>query len=318
MKLHYLANVQKLLEAYDFQDKYKVMLDLEKTLTEMEVDGQIDHETLLNSLGTPADFVEEIVNKYDLSLIANQANNSKMNQFSGQSVNPDVVANPSSYDGSNNYEHAQSANSYSNDYANRDGNREYLGNRQKSSDYERNSQSEASQQTSQKQQSATKQGESIAVKGAKAPFKVFFTIITIIFFILAFFIFAAAVVASVILLVWIDVQTAISLVLGVLFMLLAIIVSINLIKNIIYAIIERRLKMFKLISMFIFILLFAFLSKIMLSSTLETVNMHITSNLGTIQNLFYNRGIDVSNINWQDMSIGEYTKLFGDMIKSAL
>lgn len=322
MKLHYLASVQKLLENYDFQDKYKVMLDLEETLSNIEDDGHIDHETLLNTVGTPAQFVENIINKYNLSVVSNapsasQASggdtnvqqhtasetmsSSASNQVPNQACEQQRQYEDQRYDERQAQSHDQDRNNYNYDRHQRD-DRSYNSNNNNTKEQEKNTKQ--------------KDSEGIATKTAKAPFKIFFSIITWIFFLLSLLVLSIGIVVSLIVLVLIDMQTSITLILGVLFFLIAILLVINFIKNIVFSIIERKANIAKLVTMFIFILVFAFLSKTMITSAINTVNLYISNNLYTVKMLFSSRSIDVSNIDWQHMDLGQYGRLIGNSIKS--
>lgn len=311
MKLFYLAQVQKLLEDYDFQDKYKVMLELEETLSGLESNGKIDQDQLLEELGTPAQFAAEIIDKYNLSIhipnLDNVGNGKSVVNQPNSNVNQSLTKD--------NQSTASQSTANDDDFnlhpdSNLETNNQFKQSTTESKDEDDNHQVETKSKK-QKKQNAVQ-------KTAKAPFKIVFTIITIIFFLLAFLVMSATIVLAAGLLFFIDIQTAITLFLGVLFLLLTIILSINLIKTIIYCIIEQRMKTVRIILMIIFIIVFAFLSKFMLSSTMETIDMHITNNLSAFQNMFYDRNIDISNIDWQNMDLGEYARLFGDIIKSVL
>lgn len=302
MKLQYLASVQALLDNYEFQDKYKVMLDLEETLTNMEQNGMLDQTTVLTSLGTPAQFVEEIVSKYNLSIANNGHSNINRNSESlnqsytnhqdnnyaqpapkanagHSSYNQDVVSNASSYQQSKPKHNYQAANGSSDN---------------------------------QKQP----HNDGLAVQAAKAPVKVAFTVINVIFFVVSFLIFAITIVGAMIMLVLIDVQTSLTLVLGVVFLLICVYLLIRFVKSIIYSIIENRYNVLKLSLMLIFIILFGFLANIMLSSAIDAVNLYITNNLNSVQAALTSRSIDLNNIDLQNMDLSQYIELIGEGVKA--
>lgn len=315
MKLHYLANVQRLLENYDFQDKYKVMLDLEKTLSKMEHDGHIDQLTLLNTLGTPAQFVEDIVEKYNLSLISNVASSIPSN-----GLNTNIQQNPSSEPLIPNVNNQISQHQQQDNEAQRYEERQAQSHIQDRNPYNDNCQPQDKRFYNNKEPEKKREqnnGESIAAKTVKAPFKIFFLIITWIFFLLALFILTIGVIVSVIVLVLVDIQTALTLILGVLFFLITILLSINFIKNSVFSIIERKVNISKLSITLIFIIVFAILSKIMLLSVVDTVNLYIIDNLSDVMLMFSSHSIDTSNIDWEHMDLGQYLKLIGNSIKAA-
>lgn len=61
MKLQYLVQVEKLLEDYDYPDKYKIMLELEESLSRLEINGEINTNLLVTEFGTPSEYVSKII-----------------------------------------------------------------------------------------------------------------------------------------------------------------------------------------------------------------------------------------------------------------
>lgn len=317
MKLQYLAQVQTLLEEYDFQDKYKVLLELEESISRLEVGGKVDHNLLMSELGTPAQFVNGLIGTYDLSkitdpnLIDSAIDNTAdlldaTKELNSANVQARMHANTSLDNDEQNtidiepLEDMTKTKNSSNQKSTDDNDEDHVDYARDDHDSNSKSKSKSSSKSDSK----------------KLPVKIIFGIIMAIFYFIAFLGLAFTIVLSIGLLVFIDVQTAISLFLGILFLLLTIGLSLSFIKTAIYSIIDLEMKTFKLGIRFIFIIVFAFLSKIMLSSSLETVGLYVTQNLSTIQNLFAGYNVDVTNIDWQNLDFGEYVKLFGNMIKS--
>lgn len=317
MKLQYLAQVQTLLEEYDFQDKYKVLLELEESISRLEVGGKVDHNLLMSELGTPAQFVNGLIGTYDLSKITDPSlidsaidNTADLldatKELNSANVQARMHANTSLDNDEQNtidiepLEDMTKTKNSSNQKSTDDNDEDHVDYARDDHDSNSKSKSKSSSKSDSK----------------KLPVKIIFGIIMAIFYFIAFLGLAFTIVLSIGLLVFIDVQTAISLFLGILFLLLTIGLSLSFIKTAIYSIIDLEMKTFKLGIRFIFIIVFAFLSKIMLSSSLETVGLYVTQNLSTIQNLFAGYNIDVTNIDWQNLDFGEYVKLFGNMIKS--
>lgn len=317
MKLQYLTQVQKLLEDYDFQDKYKIMLELEESISKLEVGGKIDQNLLFSELGTPAEFVHGVIGTYDLSKINDPSlkdlattntddlmNTTQKITESSQSKNEDTIEIEPLDDSSNNpiTDNTDSNNNTIN---------------QTDDKVQASNDSKNDSDQVQENKEVNKQTKSSSAKAKqKKPVKIIFGLIMAIFYFIGFIGLAFTIVASIGLLIFIDVQTALGLFLGILFLLLTIGLSISFIKNLIYSLIDREVKVFTLGIRFIFIIVFALLSKIMLSSSLETVGLYVSNNLYTIQNIFMGYNVDTSNINWDNLNFGEYVKLFGDIVKS--
>ncbi len=326
MKLQYLTQVQTLLDEYDFQDKYKVMLELEEYLSKLEAMGSLSREQVLNTLGTPADFVADVIGTYDLSklspeqiaaattvnsdtedLLAVNEKETEQSAEDGEEFEDTLDINPAN----------DTAETVDND--NHDNDRDE--NESTTNDSKQNQattndseQNQATNTASDKTTTKAKKNRGAGYKGVK----LFFGILTAIFFFLAFLGLAFSLVVAIGLFFIIDMQTALSLFVGVLLMIIAIGLSISLIKNILLSIISRELKTVRIILSFLFIVLFAFLSKIMLNSTLDTISLYVTTNLGTVQNAFYSYNIDISNIDWNNLDLGESMKLVFDIVKSVL
>lgn len=298
MKLQYLAQVQKLLEEYDFQDKYKIMLELEDEISRLERNGIEDGEALLAELGSPADFVSTIVGTFDLTKIQNHhQKNDKIDDIeellSITKTDLDQQICKADLDNTININQLKTTNQSKN-------------NQIQPTDTQ-------AEHASEQKMDIKKQNEQ-----KKKPVKILFSIILTLLFIFSFFTVAITLVIAIGLFFVIGIQPALSLFLGILFLLLTIVLIINLIKNIIYNLITHETKLFKLIISFIFILVFAYLSKIMISSSLGTIGLYITDNLNLIQPVLLSYNVDISNINWQSLSFGEYVKLFFNIIKSLM
>ncbi len=304
MKLQYLAQVNKLLEDYDFQDKYKVLLELEEQISNLELNGQVNANLLISEFGTPAEYVRELIGTYDLTKDVNttskntsitdtdeliSATQTELTHGKLEDSNEDELEINSIEQNTENSSKSNSTNNSSttDNTQNNDG---------------------AAQATQSKSEN----------KAAKLPVKVIFIIITILFYLFGFIVLATTIVAALGLLMFIDAQTAISLFLGILAMLISIALSISFIKNLIYSIIDKNMKTVRLIITFILIIVFAFVSKIMLSSTMETVSIFATTHMDAVQNLFYQYNVDTSNVDWSNLSLGEVTTLFGDVIRAVL
>lgn len=306
MKLLYLANVQKLLEDYDFQDKYKVMLDLEETLSLIEFDGHIDQSTLLEIVGTPVQFVTGVIKKYNLTPTGGSAMNSSAStsttntQLQGASNPTPMSTNqiPRQESPLN----AKSSMDTTQNLSNSNTNLQIDGNGAKSK-----------KQKVKKDKNKNKDRDN---KTFKAPFKIIFSIITWLLSIIAAFVFSFAIIISVVFLVLVDTQTALIFLFGVLFFLIAILLALNFIKNIIYSIIDRKVKVVKLLMMLIVTIILIVLSTMMLRFAITTVNDYVAANLYTVQTMFTNRDVDISNIDWENMNIGGYVKLIGNGIKA--
>lgn len=323
MKLQYLAAVQKLLDNYDFQDKYKIMLELEETLTNLELDGNLDQTTVLRMLGTPGQFVEDVVTKYNLSVVTNATSSKPRPEVpSTPSARPSVtepatftsaqqVARDNQSQKSQDYQQTQNDN-YQYAQSNQQNN-----NQQNNTQQNNNQQSyNSNDQNNNKQKKNKSNNDGVLTKTAKAPFKVIFSVLLVVFFFLAFIIFSLTIVISIILFVTIDIQTALSLLLGILALLIAIYLLIKLLKNLIDSTIERRFSFFKLFTMILFIVIFGILGSFMLSSAIDTVNMYITSNLNAVQAALTERSVDISNIDWENMNFNEYVELISESFKS--
>lgn len=312
MKLQYLTQVQKLLEDYDFQDKYKIMLELEESISKLEVGGKIDQSLLFSELGTPAQFVHDVIGTYDLLKINDPSlkdlATTNMDDLMNATQN---ITKSSQAENSDTIEIEPLDNNPNNATSNNDENSQKKVKKQLSN--ESNNKSEQAYE----HQKASKQTSSSSKKSKqKKPVKIIFGLLMAIFYLIGFIGLAFTIVLAIGLLIFIDIQTALGLFLGILFLLLTIGLSISFVKNLIYSIIDREVKVFTLGIRIIFIIVFALLSKIMLSSSLETVGLYITNNLYTIQNIFIGYNVDISNINWDNLDFGEYVKLFGDIVKS--
>lgn len=301
MKLQYLAQVTKLLEEYDFQDKYKILLELEEELTALEQSGELTREILFREYGTPAQFVSGLIGTFDLSKTSEL--NSAQHSISDTADLLNVTSTGLEQ------EPTKQSNAHHDDD---------IIDIEPLTNGSQSKQSVASNNEQNKSKSTKSKPDPEVTRKRKRPFKIIFGIILTLCFFIAFLVLVFTIIISVGLLVYIDVQTAISLFLGILFLLLTILFSINFLKRLIYCIIEQELKIFRLLITLFFIFVFAFLSKIMISSTMETVNMYLTENIYYIQSIFASYNVDTSNINWQNMNISEYTKLAVDTVKSVL
>lgn len=72
MKLQYLVQVEKLLEDYDYPDKYKTMLELEESLSRLEINGEINTNLLVTEFGTPAEYVSKIIKSKETQTNSNE------------------------------------------------------------------------------------------------------------------------------------------------------------------------------------------------------------------------------------------------------
>ncbi len=325
MKLQYLTQVQTLLNEYDFQDKYKVMLELEEYLSKLEEQGTLSREQLLTTLGTPADFVADVVGTYDLSKLSAE----EMKASATTSLDTDELLEESQVADTEqkaeddtldiNPVTEQDNNNENDDDINSDNSSTTDTQNQESKNIDENKVSESSNNAQSDNDSKKKKSKANKKSsGSSKAIKLIFGILTAIFFFIAFLGLAFTLVVSIGLFFVIDMQTAISLFVGILLLLIAIGLSIGLVKNILLSIAHRELKTVKIILSLLFIILFAFISKIMLTSTMETISMYVTNNLYAVQNVFYNYNIDVSNIDWANLDLGESMKLMFDVIKSVL
>ncbi|WOO88843.1 hypothetical protein R2F61_08170 [Mollicutes bacterium LVI A0078] len=302
MKLQYLAQVNKLLEDYDFQDKYKVLLELEEQISNLELNGQVNAQLLISEFGTPAEYVRELIGTYDLT-----------KDITATSQNTSITDTDELMSATQtNLEHAQIDSTNKADDLEINSVDKNITDSSKSNDTSQNNTDTPAQSNDQSYKAKSEN------KAAKMPVKIIFVIITILFYLFGFIILAVTIVAALGLLMFIDAQTAISLFLAILFMLISIALGISFIKNLIYSIIDKNMKTVRLIITFILIIVFAFISKIMLSSTLETVSIFATTHMDAVQNLFYQYNVDTSNVDWSNLSLGEVTTLFGDVIRAVL
>lgn len=302
MKLQYLAQVNKLLEDYDFQDKYKVLLELEEQISNLELNGQVNAQLLISEFGTPSEYVRELIGTYDLT------KDVKATSQNTSITDTDELMSATQ----TNLEHGQIDSKNEDDELEINSVDQNNTNSSKSNDTSQNNTDIPAQRNDHSNKAKSEN------KTAKMTVKIIFVIITILFYLLGFIILAVAIVAALGLLMFIDAQTAISLFLGILFMLISIALSISFIKNLLYSIIDRNMKTVRLIIIFILIIVFAFISKIMLSSTLETVSIFATNHMDAVQNLFYQYNVDTSNVDWSNLSLGDVTSLFGDVIRAVL
>lgn len=314
MKLQYLTQVQTLLDEYDFQDKYKVMLELEEYLSKLEEQGTLSRDQLLTTLGTPADFVADVIGTYDLSKLSPE----QLEAAKDINLNTEDLLETSDQATTDN---EQLEDTLDINPAVEESNNTKLSNQNETDTQNTTSSNEAESIQNQDRANSVDEKSSKAKKKSGPGYKgikLFFGIITAIFFFLAFLGLAFTLVVAIGLFFIIDMQTALSLFIGILLLLITIGLSINLVKNILLSIVSRELKTVRIILSFLFIILFAFVSKIMLNSTLDTISLYVTNNLGTVQDVFYGYNIDVSNIDWYNLDLGESMKLVFDIVKSVL
>lgn len=299
MKLQYLAQVQKLLNDYDFQDKYKALLELEAQITAMEQDGQVSREQLLIELGSPAEYVSNLIGTYDLSRI------SDFDQSNKAAANTDDLLTATSTG-------LETIN-------------DYIKNAQiKFEPVEDNNLNKSAKNTTDfksepQVKSPAKNDSNNGKKSQKRnPFKFLYTIILTLFLVLAFFGLLIAAIIAIGVFIFIDVQTAVSLILGVLLLLITVGLFLKLLKQILEKITTKEMKTIQIIITLILMIVFASLSKIMISSTLETVNLYFTNNLYTIQNILARYQVDYSNIDWANLDLSEFFKLLKDIFRAVL
>ncbi len=315
MKLQYLIQVQTLLDEYDFQDKYKVMLELEEYLSKLEEQGTLTRDQLLTTLGTPANFVADVIGTYDLSKLSPE----QLEAAKDINMNTEDLLETSAQTTANNapLEDTLDINPTVEEFSNSEFSNQNETNTQDTTTSTNSIESNQNQNRTDltaEQNSKVKKKSGSGYKGIK----LFFGIVTAIFFFLAFLGLAFTLVIAIGLFFIIDMQTALSLFIGILLLLITIGLSINLVKNILLSIVSRELKTLRIVLSFLFIILFAFVSKIMLNSTLDTISLYVTNNLGTVQDVFYGYNIDISNIDWYNLDLGESMKLVFDIVKSVL
>lgn len=294
MKLKYLAMVQAILEDYDFQDKYKVMLDLEEDLTKLESSGNIDKDEVYSILGTPIEFTNKIITKYDLKK-AKQIDETFKSTYNTDEL---LTATQTSLE----EEMSSTVDTETIDIA----------------PIHNNTSTEHLKTESEHERKLKEIDEANKNIHKKMPVKVIFGIIFFIYCIVAFLALCAAIISAVGILLIVDVQTAISFFLGIFFLLGSVWISINLLKNILYDMIDGKFNFIKFLLKLIFIVILGLLSHVLLTSAFNSIQIYIDTNQTGIVNILSSFGIDSSLVNWQDFDLSEATKLIQPTIRSFL
>lgn len=293
MKLKYLAMVQAILEDYDFQDKYKVMLDLEQDLTKLESSGNIDKEEVYSILGTPIEFTNKIISKYKLEKA------DKIDETFKSTTDTDELLKATQV---NLDDVSSTVNTETIDIA----------------PIHNNSSTEHLKTESKHEQKIKEIDEANKNIHKKMPIKIIFGIIFFIYCVVAFLTLCLSIVSSVGIMLIIDVQTAISFFLGIFFLLGSIWITINLFKNILYDLIDGKFNFVKFTLKIIFIIILGLLSHVLLTSAFNSIQLFIDANINGIVNVLSSFNIDSSAINWQSFDLAEATKLIEPTIKGIL
>lgn len=294
MKLKYLSMVQAILEDYDFQDKYKVMLDLEQDLTKLESSGNIDKEEVYSILGTPIEFTNKIITKYDLRKAKHIDDAFKPTSNTDELLTATQTSLEEKMSNSVNTQTIDIAPIHNNTST------EHL-----------NIESEHERKLKEIEESSKNNSK-------KMPIKIIFGILFFIYCITAFLTLCVSIIAAVGIMLVVDVQTAISFFLGVFFLLGSIWIAINLFKNILYDLIDSKFNFVKFTLKVIFIVILGLLSHVLLTSAFNNIQIFIDANLTGITNVLSSFNIDSSLVNWQDFDLAEATKLIEPTIRGVL
>lgn len=248
MKYEYLKEVQNLLANYDFQEKYRKLIELEDKLSNLETDKITNYEQIVELIGSPRDYVEQILNDVNENNVTPLNNSNYAKAVSNETIE------------------------------------------------------EVEQTMDMSGEFDTKERGN---KALASVFKVIFAIITIIFFIFAFLVMAATIIVSIGVFFVIDAQTALSLTVGVLSGLIALGFGISFLKHLIYSIVLFDIRIVRLIISSILVVIFALVAENMLTSSFDSIGIYVTSNYYAIQGQMSNYNIDISNIDWNNLDIGQ-------------
>ncbi|WOO87112.1 hypothetical protein RZE82_08340 [Mollicutes bacterium LVI A0039] len=292
MKLHYLKEVQVMLDNYDFQDKYKILLDLENFITKYEKQAINDPNIIITKLGTPDQFVARVVKKYNLEPLTDTPNPTTTNPDTEDllsAVSPDQV----------NQEHTESIT---------------LDMEPINSEHDHNLEPEQTNSV-HLQSRPLKQPFN---NPAKQPFIVLFKIISVLFAIFSLVVVSLAIVIAVAMLLVIDIQVAISFFLGILLAITAGHLTISSIKNFVLGVLDNDLKVKTIMLKVIVVMICVLISGSLVSSSIDKVTIYVTGNIELVQDVLNSLNVDFSDVDWQNLDLNEYMKLGIDVGKSYL
>lgn len=69
MKYEYLKTVTNLFEEVDYPNQYKALIQLEKDISQYEINGDISNEQLISLFGTPQEFVDKIISQPEIDTV---------------------------------------------------------------------------------------------------------------------------------------------------------------------------------------------------------------------------------------------------------
>ncbi len=150
----------------------------------------------------------------------------------------------------------------------------------------------------------------------KPIFKIIFIIISIIFTLLAIAITVCSLIISFLIFLSLDIQTAISFFLGIVLLLFAINLWLSLIKHSIYCLCDHTLRLNRLLITFLIAVLLTFFASQMLTSSLNMIGIMVSSNLSAIQAEVSQYNIDISTIDWNNLTLNEGAKFAREVISS--
>ncbi len=303
MKYQYLKQVEYLLNEYEFEDKYKVMLDLEQLISDYETNGNITKEELFALCGSPADYVYNLVTKRGLTREV-----SSFESANKQVTEADLDIIPVSVDKS---EDAQVTKPVQE--------KEEINEPQtpetKTIDKTKDKSEEATQiqELSKKEKKQQKKAAQKSKKKSSGS-KIIFTLIFALFGFLAFLVLGFSLFVCILVLVFIDAQTAITLLLGVIILIISIILYINSFKAVIDSLLERQFKLATILVTFILGFIFFNISTTLITSSLETISQTIAANLYNIQSQLVQNNVNINNIDWNNLDFNEYLKLTKEVV----
>lgn len=287
MKLTYLTQVQENLSNYEFQEKYKILLDLETYISRLEKQADISQEMLYAKLGTPQQFSNRVIQKYNL--VENYHPDTET-----QSLDTDSLLSVTQMDLDKQIAKAKEEDTIDiHPIANADGDS-----------------SQSSDDSGEKKTSAE-----IMKSVVSTPVKVFFTILSILVKVATIVILALSIIAASGVFFFVDVQTAITFEIGIVLFVVALNVLYNFIRTLTFNIIKGEFQTGKLVIMLVVIIISAIASSILVTSAVETVNTSVLANIDKFITTIDNFGINTEEIDWENLDLGEYSEIIIDGLK---